>query len=129
MNKKPLKAIGRPRNAKSPTRGARLKTYRDLNAGRSSTQRHYKCSTTIQQIADALIADGYCSLDAQAKALGVHRSTAWTIVKTKHKLGRLSLKTTNSMLANQKLPPSVRIVVLQYLAERSDGLRRAACDD
>ena len=129
MNKKELNATGQLPSGKSATPGARLKIIRDLNAERSSTQRHYKCSTTIQQIADALIADGYRSLDAQAKALGVHRSTARTIVKTKHKLGRLSLKTTNSMLANQKLPPSVRIVVLQYLAERSDGLRRAACDD
>ena len=53
----------------------------------------------LQDISEALIADGYTSLDAQAKALGVHRSTAWTIMKAKHKLGRLSLKTTNSMLA------------------------------
>jgi len=34
----------------------------------------------LQDISEALIADGYTSLDAQAKALGVHRSTAWTIM-------------------------------------------------
>jgi len=61
----------------------------------------------LQDISEALIADGYTSLDAQAKALGVHRSTAWTIMKAKHKLGRLSLKTTNSMLANPETPPAV----------------------
>ena len=36
----------------------------------------------LQDIADALMADGYTSLDAQAKALGIHRATAWTIIKT-----------------------------------------------
>ena len=40
----------------------------------------------IQHIVDAIVAAGYLSLDSQAKALGVKRSTAWTIIKTKHKL-------------------------------------------
>jgi hypothetical protein len=71
----------------------------------------------LQDISEALIADGYTSLDAQAKALGVHRSTAWTIMKAKHKLGRLSLKTTNSMLANPETPPAVRALVEKYLDE------------
>ena len=83
----------------------------------------------LQDISEALIADGYTSLDAQAKALGVHRSTAWTIMKTKHKLDRLSFKTTNCMLASPVLPPSVRTVVLRYITERSDDLRSAASDD
>jgi len=38
----------------------------------------------LQDISAALIACGYTKLDQQAKALGVHRSTAWTIMKTKH---------------------------------------------
>jgi hypothetical protein len=72
---------------------------------------------TVRLQDEALIADGYTSLDAQAKALGVHRSTAWTIMKAKHKLGRLSLKTTNSMLANPETPPAVRALVEKYLDE------------
>jgi hypothetical protein len=68
-----------------------------------------------QQISDALI--GYTKLDAQTKALGISRSTAWTIAKTKNKLGRLSTKTTNCILANPELPPSVRAVIHQYLTE------------
>ena len=73
----------------------------------------------IQHIVDAIVAAGYLSLDSQAKALGVKRSTAWTIIKTKHKLDRLSSKTTDTMLANPELPPSVRTVIQRYLAERS----------
>jgi len=52
------------------------------------------------QIAEALVEAGYRSLDAQAKALGIHRSTAWTIIKAKHKLGRLHTKTTQKILEN-----------------------------
>ena len=78
-----------------------------------------KYAVKIQHIADAIVAAGYISLDSQAKALGLKRSTEWTIIKTKHKLDRLSGKTTDSMLANLELPPPVRAVVQQYLAERS----------
>lgn len=78
----------------------------------------------LQRISEALIASGHTSLDEQAKALGINRSTAWTIIKTKHKLGRLSTKTTKRILSNPNTPPPVRAVVLRYLAERPDALRR-----
>jgi len=75
----------------------------------------------LQQIREALVQSGYTKLDQQSKALGVHRSTAWTIIKTRHKLGRLSAKTTQRILANPDTPPSVRSVIQKYLAERSLG--------
>jgi hypothetical protein len=87
---------------------------------RRDARRNY--AVGIQHISDALIACGYIGLDQQAKALGIHRSTAWTIIKRKHKLGRLSTKTTNRMLANPELPPSVRAIVHRYLTERCDAL-------
>ena len=65
----------------------------------------------IQHIREALIACGYVKLDKQAKALGLHRSTAWTIIRTKHKLGRLSTKTINRILTNPELPPPVRTII------------------
>ena len=83
-----------------------------------------KHTVGLQHISEALIASGYTKLDAQAKALGLHRSTAWTIIKTKHKLGRLSTKTTKRILTNPELPSSVRSVVQTYLAERSDALAK-----
>ncbi len=63
---------------------------------------------TLERIAAALVRSGYTSLDAQAKALGLPRSTAWTIVKSKHKLGRLSYKVRQRMLTNPDLPCEVR---------------------
>jgi hypothetical protein len=83
-----------------------------------------KHTVGLQHISEALIASGYTKLDAQAKALGLHRSTAWTIVKTKHKLDRLSTKTTKRILTNPELPSSVRSVMQKYLAERSDALAK-----
>ena len=68
-----------------------------------------------QLIADALIKGGYNSLDDQAKALGLNRSTVWNIMKTKHKLGRLNNKTVRSILANPDTPPSVLVIIRTML--------------
>jgi hypothetical protein len=59
---------------------------------------------------------GYTSLDKQAKALGLHRATAWTIIKKRHKLGRLNTKTVQRILANPDTPTSVRAVIQRYAA-------------
>src|SRR4029079_2502801 len=78
----------------------------------------YKFAVGLRQISDTLIACGYTKLDDQAKALGVSRSTAWTIVKKKHKLDRLNNKTITRILANSETPQVVRAVVQQYLSEK-----------
>jgi hypothetical protein len=69
----------------------------------------------IHLVAEALIKAGYLSLDDQAKALGLHRSTAWTIMKTKHKLGMLNNKTVRSILAHPDTPVSVRVIIRTML--------------
>jgi len=74
----------------------------------------------IQLIADALIKGGYNSLDDQAKALGLNRSTVWNIMKTKHKLGRLNNKTVRSILANTDTPPSVLVIIRSMLDSNSE---------
>jgi hypothetical protein len=75
--------------------------------------------TKIQDIADALVLSGYTSLDEQARVLGLNRSTAWTIIKNKHKAGRLSAKTLERIIANPDTPHRVRAAALKYVAERS----------
>jgi hypothetical protein len=75
----------------------------------------------VQPLVDALLDAGYNSLDHQAKALGIHRATAWTIVKNKHKLGRLNQATVNRILANSETPQCVRLVVEQYLRGRIEA--------
>ena len=83
-------------------------------------------SIELGRISQALISSGYTSLDEQARALGVHRSTAWMIIKNKHKLGRLSAKTIDRILGNPKTPLAVRMVVQQYVAKRSERKLRPA---
>jgi hypothetical protein len=75
-------------------------------------------SIELERISEALISSGCTSLDEQAKALGLCRSTVWTITKSKHKLGRLSAKTINRILENPKTPKSVRTLVEQYKSQR-----------
>lgn len=84
------------------------------------------CKNKIRDIVEALILSGHTSLDQQAKALGLPRATVWTIIKNKHKLGRLSEKTTNRILENPDTPPIVRAVVQRYLAERLVATSRKA---
>jgi len=73
----------------------------------------------IQLLADALIKDGFHSLDEQAKALGLNRSTTWTIMKTKHKLGMLNNKTARSILAHPGTPASVRVIIHTILDRKN----------
>ena len=89
---------------------ARLEKIRELEELNSQRRK-----IPIQPIAEALIEAGYTSLDEQAEALGLSRSTAWTIVKTKHKLGRLNTRTTRCILANPKTPVSIRAIIHSIL--------------
>src|SRR5262245_23943500 len=109
MSKKTPDLSGRPRNGGH----SRLSTRLEFNSWRSRRR-----TIPVQAIAEALVAEGYTSLDKQAKALGLHRATAWTIIKNTHKLGRLNTKTAQLILANPDTPPSVRAIVQQTLGER-----------
>jgi hypothetical protein len=129
MSRKPPERIERSRSSRRPSLSVRLETVRYLSA--SSGRR----SIPVQDIADALIKAGYKSLDEQAKALGIHRATTWTIIKTKHKLGHLNAKTTERILANPELPLCIRDVLQRYAAEtpllgrRSRGRVTQAADN
>jgi hypothetical protein len=110
MSRKPAGPVKRPLSGTRAGLSARLEAVRHLNTSARRT-------VPVQQIADALVRAGYASLDEQAKALGIHRATAWTIIKTKHKLGYLNAKTTERMLANPELPPCIRDVLQRYATE------------
>ena len=75
----------------------------------------------LSAITDALVRSGYRSLDAQARALGLSRSTAWTIISGKHKRGRLHVNTTVKILTNPALPMQVRAAVEAYAASVNLG--------
>ena len=75
----------------------------------------------MREIGEALVAVGYHKLDDQAAALGLSRSTTWTIIKGTHKGSGLTAATLNRMLSAPDLHPLVRRKVLEYIENRCDG--------
>ena len=75
----------------------------------------------IKEIGEALVAEGICALDQQAEALGLSRSTTWTIVKGNHKNSGLSAAIIARMLTAPQLPPRVRLKIFQYANEKRAG--------
>jgi predicted DNA-binding transcriptional regulator AlpA len=79
-------------------------------------------SSKIRELAEAVKSAGFLTLDEQAKALGISRSTAWTIRKASHKASGLSVSIINRMLAAPELPPLARTKILEYIEEKAAGL-------
>src|ERR1700730_1220328 len=85
-------------------------------------------SAKIRELGQVLIDVGLRSLDDQANALGLPRSTAWTILKTCHKSSGLSAAIIERMLGSSKLPPRARAILVEYVEEKSFGLLVGAGD-
>jgi hypothetical protein len=79
-------------------------------------------SSKIRELAEAVKSAGFLTLDEQAKALGLSRSTAWTIRKASHKASGLSASIINRMVAGPELPPLARTKILEYVEEKAAGL-------
>ena len=79
-------------------------------------------SSKLKELSDALVAAGFVSLDEQASALGLPRSTAWTILNAKHKNYGLSGALINRILRKPGLHQSVRAKILEYVQEKASGL-------
>ena len=75
----------------------------------------------IREIREALVAEGCTSLDDQAAALGLSRSTTWTIIKGNHKASGLSPTVITRMLSAPGLPTRVRNTIFEYIAEKRAG--------
>jgi hypothetical protein len=78
-------------------------------------------SAKLREITAALEADGFFGLDAQATALGLSRSTAWTILSGSHKSSGLSARTLNRMLTSPLLGERARSKILEYIVEKREG--------
>jgi hypothetical protein len=96
---------------------AQVYSERSLNADMKARQ-----SSKIRELAEAVEAAGFVTLDEQAKVLGVARSTAWTIRRASHKASGLSASIINRMLAAPELPLLVRAKILEYAGEKAAGL-------
>ena len=78
-------------------------------------------SAKIRELGEALISDGLLTLDDQAKALGLPRSTTWTILKGSHKGSGLSATIINRILGARQLPAAVRDKVIEYVEDKAAG--------
>jgi predicted DNA-binding transcriptional regulator AlpA len=76
----------------------------------------------IKEIGAALAADGFVTVDEQARALGLSRSSAWAVLKADHKALGLTVPTINRMLSSPELPPRARVTILTYIEEKLAGL-------
>jgi phage pi2 protein 07 len=75
----------------------------------------------IKELAEALEAAGFVSLDEKAYALGLSRSTTWTILKAKHKNYGLSAAVLNRVLRKPDLNSRVRAKIVEYVEEKAAG--------
>jgi len=85
------------------------------------TQTPRNDSSKIKELSDALEAAGFLSLDKQATALGLSRSTTWTILRAKHKNYGLSGALINRILKTPQLDRRVRAKVIEYVQEKASG--------
>ena len=75
----------------------------------------------IEEIGRTLAECGFVQLEEQADALGLSRSTAWTVIRATHKTSGLCASTINRMLASDHLPLRVRLKLLEYIAVKMSG--------
>lgn len=78
-------------------------------------------SAKLKELLDALVAAGFFSLDQQATALGLSRSTTWTILNAKHKNYGLSGALINRILKRPGLDRRVRAKIIEYVEEKASG--------
>lgn len=75
----------------------------------------------LQEIRAALVASGFVSLTKQTEALGLPRSTTYSVLMASHKASGLSAAVLKRMLESRKLPASVRTKLLEYVEEKIAG--------
>ena len=83
---------------------SRARLLRDKTPNPSLADVKARQSSKIREIGEALITAGFVSLDAQAKALGLPRSTAWTILSAEHKGTGISARIICRMLSSKRIP-------------------------
>jgi len=87
----------------------------------SSADMKVRQSVKIGEIITALNVAGFRTLDAQAKALGLSRSTTWTLRQDNHKTSGLSVKIVCRILSKPQLLRTVRTIILEYIEEKASG--------
>ena len=96
----------------------------EISSGRRGKTAGLKArqAAKLREVGEALRAAGFSTLDQQADALALCRSTAWTVLQANHKASGLSAAVIKRMLAAPRLPATVRETLLEYVREKAAGL-------
>lgn len=78
-------------------------------------------ASKIRELGQALVDAGFLTLDEQAKALGLARSTTWTILKASHKGSGISAAIIERMLLSPQLPALARAKIIEYTEDKLAG--------
>jgi hypothetical protein len=78
-------------------------------------------ASKIKELADTLVSVGFVSLDQQAVALGLPRSTTWTILAGKHKNYGISAALIKRLLDKHDLNSRIRDKIIEYVREKAAG--------
>jgi len=90
--------------------------------GQSSSRRaKANQAAKIAELRRALELAGLHSLDAQAEALALCRSTTWAILKRDYKASGLTAAVIKRMLSAPRLPREVRQVIEEYVEQKASG--------
>ena len=81
-----------------------------------------KQAAKIRELRKALVAQGYVSLEQQADALGLSRSTTWAILKADHKASGLQATVISRILNSRRLPSEAERVLKEYIEEKASGM-------
>ena len=94
-----------------------------MGAAQGQLQKSMKarqCSK-IAELRWALEQSGHHSLDKQASALGLGRSTTWAILQASHKGSGVSGSVIKRMLRSPALPPAAKKWIAEYVSEKLSG--------
>jgi hypothetical protein len=96
-------------------------SYRELSRRQQLSELKARQAAKLRELKEALVTAGVTTLDKQAQALGLGRSTTWTILHGNHKASGLSARTVNRILAAPRLLPQVRTKIFEYVKEKATG--------
>jgi hypothetical protein len=91
-------------------------------SGVSAAEKKSRQASKIRELGVALISEGFVTLEQQATALGLSRSTTWTIIRGTHKASGITAPIVKRMLSCPNLPTLVRSKILEYIDERCAGV-------
>ena len=92
-----------------------------LNGTSVVTEMKSRQAAKIRELGQSLIDAGFVALDQQCEALGLARSTTWTILRANHKGSGLSAAIIKRMLLWPQLPPLARSIIVEYTRDKLAG--------